>query len=504
MGTVFLSYASEQGEAATRIELSLKGEGYSVFRDRSSLPPGQSFDARIRAAVEESDLFIFLISRESISQGRYTLTELTFAEQKWGHPAGHVLPVLVEPVPKDAIPAFLRAVTMLQPRGNVTAEVAAEVARMTAAWWRRMLEPKRLVPTVGVVLILAVGAWMGLPSYLERREQTAWVGALVKQSQSKADSGDHANAWKLLEQANAVAPASSDVFEAQERLAMKLLRAAGVTHFFGGSRGYFEDLVNRTLPVLSRGASGAKGERLANLLAHMGWADYLRERSGIGGLLPAQHYRRALEVDPGNVYAHAMWGFEILRERGSLAAVAEAKRHFSAALESRREREYLRSLQISALLQTYTNVWIEDSERENEAIRVVNEMRINGETRPKGWGPGSLTGKLWSIYHFGFITHDHQAPLLAALPPAEHLSLFRWLFPEDDLPEDGAPSLFHFLFVLAQLQEHGGDRAGALASYRRVLSEFATKRYDSSRATKIGNDANAAIKRLSIEPPDSG
>jgi hypothetical protein len=52
MSTVFLSYASEQGEAATRIELSLKGEGYSVFRDRSSLPPGESFDVRIRAAIE--------------------------------------------------------------------------------------------------------------------------------------------------------------------------------------------------------------------------------------------------------------------------------------------------------------------------------------------------------------------------------------------------------------------------------------------------------------------
>src|SRR6267143_4139905 len=212
MGTVFLSYSSEQGEAATRIELSLKEDGHAVFRDRSSLPPGESFDARIRAAVEECDLFIFLISRESISQGRYTLTELKFAGEKWGNPAGHVLPVLVEQVPKDAIPAFLRAVTMLHPQGNVTAEVAAEVARMTAPWWRRMLEPRRLVPTVVVLLVLAGGAWMGLPSYLEHREQTVQAGALIKQSQSQADSGESGNAWKLLEQANAVAPASHDVF----------------------------------------------------------------------------------------------------------------------------------------------------------------------------------------------------------------------------------------------------------------------------------------------------
>lgn len=495
--SIFLSYASEQSEAATHIELSLKGDGHSVFRDRTALPPGESFDARIRTAIEESDLFIFLISRQSVSPGRYTLTELKFAEQKWGHPAGHVLPVLVEPVPKEAIPVFLRAVTILNPRGNVTAEVAAEVSRMTAPWWRRMLQPRRLVPTAAVVLMIVVVAWMALPDYLERRERERQAAKLEKQSQLKAESGDYANAWKLLEQANAIAPGSSAVSEAQERLAMKLLRDAGV-NYFRGNRSYFEELVNRTLPVLSRGTSVAKGERLANLLAHMGWAEYLRERAGTGGLQPAQHYRHALEVDPGNVYGHAMWGFEILRKRGSAAAIAEAKQHFTTALESRREREYLRWLQVSALLQTYTNVWIEDPEREKEAIRVANEMRINGETRPKGWGPGSFKGKLWSIYHFDVIAGDRLPPLLAALPPAEHLSLFRWLFPEDDLPEgDGAPSLFNFLFVLAQLQEQGGDRAGALASYRRLLSEFANKGYNSSRATKIAGDANAAIKRLS-------
>ena len=495
--SIFLSYASEQSEAATHIELSLKGDGYSVFRDRTSLPPGESFDARIRTAIEESDLFIFLISRESVSPGRYTLTELKFAEQKWGHPAGHVLPVLLEPVPKEAIPNFLRAVTMLQPRGNVTAEVAAAVARMTAPWWRRMLEPRRLLPTAAIMLIIVVVAWMGLPHYLERRGQERQAAELEKQSQLKAESGDYTNAWKLLEQANAIAPGSSDVIEAQERLAMKLLRDAGF-NYFRGNRSYFEELVNQTSPVLSRGASGAKSERLGNLLAHMGWAEYLRERAGVGGLQPAQHYRRALEVDPGNVYGHAMWGFEILRKRGAVAAIAEAKQHFSAALESRREREYLRSLQISALLQTYTNVWIEDPEREKEAIRVANDMRINGETRPKGWGPGSVKGKLWSIYHFEVVSDDRLTPLLAALPPAEHLSLFHWVFPEDDLPEGrGAPSLFNFLFVLAQLQEQAGERAGALTSYRRLLSEFANKGYNSSRATKIARDANAAVKRLS-------
>jgi hypothetical protein len=250
--------------------------------------------------------------------------------------------------------------------------------------------------------------------------------------------------------------------------------------------------------VLARGSSGAKGERLGNLLAHMGWADYLRGgRAESGGLDPVKQYRAALEADPANVYAHAMWGFELLRDRSSPAALAEAKRHFAAALETGREREYLRYLEVSALLQAYTNVWIEDLERQKEVLRVVSAMRTGNESRPKGWGPGSFKGKVWSIYYFGFVADNERAQLLAALPPAEHLATFRWLFPEDDLPADrGEYWVFEYRFVVAQVEEYGGDRTGALASYRRLLGEFASNKYNSSRAIKMVEQANAAIRRL--------
>ena len=207
---IFLSYSSPQSEAATRIELSLKGEGHSVFRDRSALPPGESFDARIRAAIEESDLFIFLISRESVLEGHYTLTELRFAEQKWGHPAGHVLPVFTEPVPKEAIPEFLRAVTILQPMGDIAAEVTAEVDRMTEPWWRWFLRPKGLALLIFVALLFAGSVWQGLSWLFEHREQSRQVTALLKQGQLQADSGNYASAWNLLEQAAVIHPPSSE------------------------------------------------------------------------------------------------------------------------------------------------------------------------------------------------------------------------------------------------------------------------------------------------------
>ena len=495
--TIFLSYPSSLEETAARLELSLKGEGYAVFRDRSALPPGESYDARIHAAVQESDLFVLLITPDSVSPGRYTLTELKFAEERWGHPAGRVLPVMAEPTPIESIPAFLKAVTILKPQGNLVAEVTAAVRRLTAPWWRRMLEPRRLVPAVIAALLLAGTAWLTLPSYLERRHQTAEVATLLARSRTHVDAGNLADAWRTLEQASAIAPASRDVRSAQEQLAMTLLRGAGLSYSSGGTASA-EDLARTMLPVLTRGASDAKGERLANLLAHMGWADYLSGgRAGSGGPDPTKRYRAALEADPANVYGHGMWGFELLRDRSSPTALAEAKKHFSAALDTGREREYLRILEVSALLQTYTNVWIEDLERQKEVLRVTNAMRTGNETRPRGWAPGSLKAKVWPIYSFGFAAPDARAPLLAALPPAEHLATFGWLFPEDDLPTDrGDYQRFEYLFVLANVEDYGADRAGALASYRRLLAEFASKKYDSRRAVKMAEQASAAIRRL--------
>jgi hypothetical protein len=473
--TIFLSYSSPQSEAATSIELSLKGEGHSVFRDRSALPPGESFDARIRTAIQESDLLIFLISRESILEGHYTLTELKFAEQKWGHPAGHVLPVLTEPVPKEAIPEFLRAVTMLQPVGDIAAEVTAEVDRMTRPWWRWFLKPQGLALLVLIALLVAGSVWRGLSRLFERREQSQEVTVLLKQGQLQADSGNYASAWNLLEQAYAIHSAAREVIDAQERLAMEWLDNARGSQLTGS----LKDIAEKVSPVLSRGAVAGKSERSADLLAHMGWGDFLRSREGVGGLDPTNAYRRAVEIDPGNVFAHTMWGFEILRKGGSLA---DANRHFAIALESKRKREYVRHMQIAALL------WVTDPELESETIRVANAMRRGGETIPAGTAERSDTWKLWNIYYSRLI-FDHDKPqFLSALSPADHLATFRWLYPEDQFPKD---KYQQYLYILAQLQELNGDRTNALASYRNLRSQLGSAR------GSLVDQSDAAIKRLS-------
>jgi hypothetical protein len=170
---IFLSYASEDRSTAEAIAFSLRDRGHEVFLDRDGLRVGEGFDKSIEQAVNKSNIFIFLISPQSVEEGRYTLTELTFARQKWPSPSGHVLPVRVRTTSRDQIPSYLKAVTILEPHGNVAAETSAKVDQMGDGQ-NTKAEPEKASAKseqsqVGSPL------W-GLLSERSNREVLAWIG----------------------------------------------------------------------------------------------------------------------------------------------------------------------------------------------------------------------------------------------------------------------------------------------------------------------------------------
>lgn len=133
---VFLSYASEDAEVAADVAAALQADGHDVFFDRERLRGGAAYDAEIRAAIAQSDLFVFLISAAVLKERSYALTELKFARETWSSPVGRVLPVAIGRVDRRQLPAYLRRLTPLYPEGDAAAEVAAEVialARKTEA-----------------------------------------------------------------------------------------------------------------------------------------------------------------------------------------------------------------------------------------------------------------------------------------------------------------------------------------------------------------------------------
>jgi hypothetical protein len=124
---VFLCHANTDKPQAELIAHSVRARGHEVFFDVASLPAGKDYERRIEDAIEQCDVFVFLISPNSVEQRRYTLTEMGLASRKWPTPSGHVLPVMISETPIEAVPSCLRAVTILVPAGNAAAETAAQV-----------------------------------------------------------------------------------------------------------------------------------------------------------------------------------------------------------------------------------------------------------------------------------------------------------------------------------------------------------------------------------------
>jgi hypothetical protein len=157
---IFLSYPSEERAIAERLNYALLSQGHDVFFDRDDLSAAHEYDLAIAEAVRESDLFVFLITPSSIETGSYTRTELRVAEQKWPHPAGRVLPVVLRETPIETVPAYLRAVNFLVPHGDVVAETAHEVQRLAEALSlpQRVSRHVRSKPAIaGLVVILMIG-----------------------------------------------------------------------------------------------------------------------------------------------------------------------------------------------------------------------------------------------------------------------------------------------------------------------------------------------------------
>jgi TIR domain len=170
---IFLSHASQDNAVAESIASSLRGRGYEIFLDRDDLPAGASYDQQIERAVNDSDIFVFLISPDSLSKGRYTLSELTFARHKWPDANGRVLPVIVRKTPFDQIPTYLKAVTVLEPVGNITAETSAALDNMRRSFARGIeWDAPQLFARYRYVLALgAIGGIVALAAVLFASKQ---------------------------------------------------------------------------------------------------------------------------------------------------------------------------------------------------------------------------------------------------------------------------------------------------------------------------------------------
>jgi hypothetical protein len=346
--------------------------------------------------------------------------------------------------------------------------------------------PLKWIAAITAVLTLVLGLNQVVRVFAEVGERQRQLEELRAVAERQREVGDFPAAWASLERALVAADQGSflaklsgrldaprlELRAAQEDLAMAWLRDVRVPE---GKT--FADVVDPLLAVVTRGSIDADGVREADLLAHLGWAYFLKSRDGSADIDPSRSYQQALAIDPDNPYAHAFWGHLIVWQRGP---TDEADRHFAAALASGRERDFVRRLQLAAL-RNHAAPAIELS-----LLRAVDEMRRNGEAVDAG-----TSRYLFSIYFAAFNSDEYLQRMLAALPPRQHLETIRALYFGEEFDQGRVPRRDA---LIALLQEQAGDREGALATWRTVREALGPD--GDGRVTELANESVARLTRV--------
>jgi len=307
--------------------------------------------------------------------------------------------------------------------------------------------------------------------FADRIEAGRKVASLLASERLQLRARDYASAWRSLDQASQVNADSAEIHTAQEAVAMEWLENATAKE--GES---LSDIAVKLEPVLTRGvAASLQPVHQADLLAHIGWSYFLRSREGASGFDPSGNYADAVNRDPSNPYAQAMWGHWILWNKRD---PAEAAPHFSAALASHRERAFVRHLQLAALLNG------RNSACDQELVRVLNAIRLE-----QGTVDADTKRAVFNVYDTEIMPSDDETrSFVDAVSTLDHLATFQWLF--DDRSPDESEALPRLCY-LSVLQEAAGQRTEALAGYKELRSKL------NGRTGALLKVADAGIKRLS-------
>lgn len=268
----------------------------------------------------------------------------------------------------------------------------------------------RLVKWIGagaalISLILGAKQLIGIATdRSERSRASAEFTALARQ---QAGRGEFVDAWQSLDRADERSRTpESDA--ARLDIAFRWLEDGRP-----GAGQPFTRITDAVMPALDRALLDPQQPRRADILAHLGWATFLKSReTGSGD--PAALYKQALDVDAHNAYANAMMAHWLLWQGEPLTT---ARPYFDAAIASGQQRQFVRTLQLAALRNR------NDEAADAELIRVADSMRRQNESLDDRSARAAYV-----VYRQRY--GPNAAPANAAevgIPPADQLATFQWL-----------------------------------------------------------------------------
>ena len=299
-------------------------------------------------------------------------------------------------------------------------------------------------------------------------------------ARTQTELGEHESAFRTYREILKTGPARPAVLDLEADAAMAWLRDFHVTLREGQKP---EEIAGPPLAEIigvleaALARSGGRGPRASTILAHIGWAHWLNHHIAYKEFGPAAEraMRQSLAMDPANVFAHAMLGNWLLQTHGD---TAEALRHFDAAEKTGQQRPLLREMQLGGMIYDY------DPGVPAALMRVVNQMRINGETIDARY-----RSRVMGYFRPG--NSDELRQMLSAVPPKEAWATFLWL----DTPspgDEGKYEGFRREFIHGLVLELDGNATEALT----VLAELERRMRSAHFTGRLLDDVSKASVRL--------
>lgn len=342
---------------------------------------------------------------------------------------------------------------------------------------------------VGIVTALisfGTALYALLHSAGELRDHKRVFSEQLKSGQAQEAAGDFAGAWDSFTHAEATV-ADEGVFAkllgglsaeqrqvrtAEQDLGMEWLRSSRVPE---GTQ--FSSIADKLVNVLTIGADTSSGARRADLLAHLGWAYFLKQRDGDERLRPDAEYKEAVAADAKNPYANVFWGHWILWNRGPLE---DADERFALALSSDRARSVVRHFQLAAL----ANVRSNDSDA--AWLSAVSDMQTAGDKID-----ASIVNEVCNRYAQALHDETLTQKMSAQVPAARQTALLQALIQSEGISAVQKTTLN---VALAESLEATGRPQEALDAWKMLAVEL------KSQPHSIWSDrVDAAIERLSLK-----
>jgi len=144
-GSIFISYLSSDSDFATKVRDALDGQGLDVWLDRDRLAGGDKFGPKIEHAINQSAVFLPIISRGSLGSRPH------YFEEEWKHAikldkrlpetVPFIMPVVIDDTPysEPALPQRFRDITWEKLDGTFPRDEFVKNLRATVKRYRRDL-----------------------------------------------------------------------------------------------------------------------------------------------------------------------------------------------------------------------------------------------------------------------------------------------------------------------------------------------------------------------------